>query len=179
MAEPLELVQDDEIGFECLDAGFGEFFLASLGERLQRLTGLERQKIVDEYETTLKLIEKLKGILASATLQLKIVIDELEARDMLDCLQLLHFHLGSQVSSIIPIKNAMQEASNLYVELAKLGVKVPQLRVLRQIDVVMKASGSTSAISSAMPAAIAAVAASGFSTNSLTGKVSCIARHCA
>jgi DNA gyrase subunit A len=52
---------------------------AILDMRLQRLTGLERQKIVDEYEETLKLIEKLKAILASERMQLKIVIDELEA----------------------------------------------------------------------------------------------------
>jgi DNA gyrase subunit A len=52
---------------------------AILDMRLQRLTGLERQKIVDEYEETLKLIEKLKAILASERLQLKIVIDELVA----------------------------------------------------------------------------------------------------
>ena len=52
---------------------------AILDMRLQRLTGLERQKIIDEYEAILKLIERLKQILASDTLQLKIVIDELEA----------------------------------------------------------------------------------------------------
>src|SRR5262245_24876892 len=52
---------------------------AILDMRLQRLTGLERQKIVEEYEETLKLIEKLKAILASERMQLKIVIDELEA----------------------------------------------------------------------------------------------------
>ncbi|HXV75546.1 MAG TPA: DNA gyrase subunit A [Candidatus Polarisedimenticolaceae bacterium] len=51
---------------------------AILDMRLQRLTGLERQKIVDEYEETLKLIAKLQGILASQPLQLKIVVDELE-----------------------------------------------------------------------------------------------------
>ncbi|HEX7479214.1 MAG TPA: biosynthetic arginine decarboxylase [Polyangiales bacterium] len=49
------------------------------------------------------------------------VCDRLAARDMLECLQLLHFHIGSQISSIISIKTAMQEAANLYVELAKLG----------------------------------------------------------
>ena len=52
---------------------------AILDMRLQRLTGLERQKIVDEYEETLKLIERLKAILASERMQLKIVIDELVA----------------------------------------------------------------------------------------------------
>ena len=52
---------------------------AILDMRLQRLTGLERQKIVDEYEETLKLIERLKAILASERMQLQIVIDELVA----------------------------------------------------------------------------------------------------
>jgi len=51
---------------------------AILDMRLQRLTGLERQKIVDEYEETLKLIARLKQILESEALQLQIVIEELE-----------------------------------------------------------------------------------------------------
>ena len=51
---------------------------AILDLRLQRLTGLERQKIVDEYEETLKQIERFKQILSSDTLQFKIVVDELE-----------------------------------------------------------------------------------------------------
>ncbi len=57
------------------------------------------------------------------------VVDRLTERKMLDCLQLLHFHIGSQISSIIPIKNAMQEASNIYVELAKLGAKMGYIDV--------------------------------------------------
>jgi arginine decarboxylase len=57
------------------------------------------------------------------------VVDRLAARNMLDSLQLLHFHIGSQISSIIPIKNAMQEASNIYVELAKMGCKMGYLDV--------------------------------------------------
>jgi len=49
------------------------------------------------------------------------VVDTLAARGMLDCLQLLHFHIGSQVSSIVPVKNAMREASQIYAELVKMG----------------------------------------------------------
>jgi DNA gyrase subunit A len=52
---------------------------AILEMRLQRLTGLERQKIIDEYEEMLKLIEQLKQILASDALQFKIVLEELDA----------------------------------------------------------------------------------------------------
>jgi DNA gyrase subunit A len=51
---------------------------AILEMRLQRLTGLERQKIVEEYEEALKLIERLKQILDSGALQLRIVVEELE-----------------------------------------------------------------------------------------------------
>ncbi len=57
------------------------------------------------------------------------LVDELKQREMLDSLRLLHFHIGSQISSIIPIKNALQEASNIYVELAKLGCQMGYLDV--------------------------------------------------
>jgi DNA gyrase subunit A len=45
--------------------------------RLQRLTGLERKKIEDEYKETIKLIEKLKGILDSEKKRKQIIKEEL------------------------------------------------------------------------------------------------------
>jgi len=51
---------------------------AILDMRLQRLTGLERDKIIAEYREILALIERLKAILASAQLVLDIVVTELE-----------------------------------------------------------------------------------------------------
>jgi len=50
---------------------------AILDMRLQRLTGLERKKIEDEYKETLKLIERLKGILDSEKKRRTIIKDEL------------------------------------------------------------------------------------------------------
>lgn len=50
---------------------------AILEMRLQRLTGLEREKIQQEYREIIQLIEKLKAILASKELQLQIISDEL------------------------------------------------------------------------------------------------------
>ncbi|MDZ7625754.1 MAG: DNA gyrase subunit A [Ignavibacteriaceae bacterium] len=50
---------------------------AILDMRLQRLTGLERQKIEDEYKETIKLIEKLKGILKSEEQRRIIITNEL------------------------------------------------------------------------------------------------------
>jgi DNA gyrase subunit A len=50
---------------------------AILDMRLQRLTGLERQKIEDEYKETIQLISYLRGILDNATLRWKVIGDEL------------------------------------------------------------------------------------------------------
>ena len=52
---------------------------AILDMQLQRLTGLERQKILDELAELMKLIERLRSILANQQLLLKIVVDELKA----------------------------------------------------------------------------------------------------
>ncbi len=55
---------------------------AILDMQLQRLTGLERQKIVDELIDLLKQIDRLRAILASDRLLMQIVVDELKsARD--------------------------------------------------------------------------------------------------
>lgn len=46
--------------------------------RLRRLTGLEREKIEDEYKELLALIEDLKAILGSEARQRQIIKDELD-----------------------------------------------------------------------------------------------------
>jgi DNA gyrase subunit A len=51
---------------------------AILDMQLQRLTGLERQKILDELAELLKTIERLRAILASERLLMQIIIDELK-----------------------------------------------------------------------------------------------------
>ncbi|HEV2986588.1 MAG TPA: DNA gyrase subunit A [Vicinamibacterales bacterium] len=51
---------------------------AILDMQLQRLTGLERQKILDELADLLKTIERLRAILASERLLMQIIVDELK-----------------------------------------------------------------------------------------------------
>jgi arginine decarboxylase len=48
-------------------------------------------------------------------------LDQLKAAGMEDCLQLLHFHLGSQITNIRQIKAAVMEAVRVYVELKRAG----------------------------------------------------------
>lgn len=56
-------------------------------------------------------------------------IDFLKKRDMADCLQLVHFHLGSQITNIRSIKSALTEVGRIFTELHKIGAGV------RYIDV--------------------------------------------
>lgn len=51
---------------------------AILDMRLQRLTALEREKIVEEYREVLKLIKHLEEILASEKLLMNVIVDELK-----------------------------------------------------------------------------------------------------
>lgn len=56
-------------------------------------------------------------------------VDKLRDADLLDSLQLLHFHIGSQIPAINVIKDAIQEASRIYVELVVLGANMKYLDV--------------------------------------------------
>ncbi|GAB2665316.1 arginine decarboxylase [Arenimonas aestuarii] len=52
------------------------------------------------------------------------LVERLKAADMLDTLQLLHFHMGSQISNVRDIANGMREAVRYFVELTRLGCNV-------------------------------------------------------
>jgi arginine decarboxylase len=53
----------------------------------------------------------------------------MQKHDLLDCFELLHFHLGSQISSIRAVKDALREAVQVYVNLAKMGAPLRYLDV--------------------------------------------------
>jgi arginine decarboxylase len=50
-------------------------------------------------------------------------VEQLRASDMLDCLELLHFHIGSQITAIRAHKDALREATRIFVGLHGLGAK--------------------------------------------------------
>lgn len=58
------------------------------------------------------------GLTAS---QLILAVDKLKAAGRLDCLEMLHYHLGSQVPNIREIRDTIKEASRFYVGLVKEG----------------------------------------------------------
>ena len=51
-------------------------------------------------------------------------LELLESKNMKECLRLIHFHIGSQVTKIRRIKNALREASQFYVQLRNMGYNV-------------------------------------------------------
>ncbi len=74
--------QDAATANAALQANFGLSEVqakAILDMRLQRLTGLERQKIEDEYREVIQTIERLKAILANKDLQMQEIARELKA----------------------------------------------------------------------------------------------------
>jgi arginine decarboxylase len=66
------------------------------------------------------------GLTVSEALQ---ALDQMKAAGMEDCLELLHFHLGSQITNIRQIKAAVTEGARIYVELKRAGAGLKYLDV--------------------------------------------------
>jgi arginine decarboxylase len=56
-------------------------------------------------------------------------VEALRQADLLEDLRLLHFHIGSQINDIAVLKDALQEAGQIYVELTRLGAPMGYLDV--------------------------------------------------
>ncbi|CAL9769897.1 unnamed protein product [Musa acuminata subsp. burmannicoides] len=70
-----------------------------------------------------------KGKFGLTTAQILSVARKLQRLDMLDCLQLLHFHIGSQIPTTSLLSDGVGEAAQIYCELARLGA------AMRVIDI--------------------------------------------
>ncbi|PKA58021.1 Arginine decarboxylase [Apostasia shenzhenica] len=62
-----------------------------------------------------------KGKFGLTTTQILSVARKLQRLEMLECLQLLHFHIGSQIPSTVLLADGVGEAAQIYCELARLG----------------------------------------------------------
>ncbi len=61
--------------------------------------------------------------------QIERAVAELQQRDLLDRLHLLHFHLGSQVANLRDIRTGLREAARYFVELRRLGAPIDTIDV--------------------------------------------------
>ncbi len=92
----------------------------SLGVRIRLVS-----KSAGKWENTGGAKSKF-GLNAKQVLEL---INQLKAHDMLDCLQLMHCHLGSQIANIHDIRHCMQEVARYYVELRQLNAPIDTIDV--------------------------------------------------
>ena len=61
------------------------------------------------------------GLRASELLQALEILDE---KGLHDCVRLIHFHIGSQITKIRRIQTALREAANFYIQLHKMGYNI-------------------------------------------------------
>lgn len=85
--------------------------LASIGKGNWQNTGGDKSKF---------------GLSAAQILKL---IASLQQSNQLCCLQLLHFHIGSQIANIRDIQRGMRECARFYVQLRELGVPIDTIDV--------------------------------------------------
>jgi arginine decarboxylase len=85
------------------------------------------------------------GLTSSELLE---AIDFIEKNRMRNCVRLIHFHIGSQVTKIRRIKTALREASQFYVQLRKLGFNVEFVDIGGGLGVDYDGTGSSSSESS-------------------------------
>ncbi|HOP59150.1 MAG TPA: biosynthetic arginine decarboxylase [Bacteroidales bacterium] len=85
------------------------------------------------------------GLTSSELLE---AIEFLEKNKMKNCLRLIHFHIGSQVTKIRRIKTALREASQFYVQLRKLGFNVEFVDIGGGLGVDYDGTGSSNSESS-------------------------------
>jgi arginine decarboxylase len=79
--------------------------------------------------------------------QLLSVIQRLQSINSLDCLQLLHFHLGSQIANIRDIQSGLRECARFFVELSTLGAQIKVVDVGGGLGVDYEGTRSRSACS--------------------------------
>lgn len=92
----------------------------TLGVRIRLVT-----KSAGKWENTGGAKSKF-GLNAKQVLEL---VNDLKAHNLIDCLQLMHCHLGSQIANIHDIRHCMQEVARYYVELRQLNAPITTIDV--------------------------------------------------
>lgn len=103
--------------------------LASMGKGKWQNTGGEKAKF---------------GLTAEQILQL---VDDLNKTDNLHWIELLHFHMGSQIANLEDIKTGLAEAAQYFQQLQQLGVRINTLDIGGGIGVDYEGRGSRSEFS--------------------------------
>ncbi len=127
-----------DLGLYAVKMGFKCFFVIEIpGELDIILERAEALNIKPNIGIRIKLSAKAGGhwtesggdrsIFGLNMSQIIEIVDTLKDKNMVDCLKLLHYHLGSQIPNIRDIRSAVLEASRVYAELVKEGAPMGYL----------------------------------------------------
>ncbi len=124
-----------DLGLHAIKLGFTCFFVIETPTELPII--IERSKALDVSPligVRVKMTTKVSGhwnttsgdrsVFGLTTNQLIDVVDRLNQEGMLNCLQLLHCHLGSQIPNIQDIRNGIAEACRFYADLVSEGAEL-------------------------------------------------------
>lgn len=124
-----------DLGLQACKMGYSCFFVIETPSELPII--LERSRALDirpKIGVRVKLASVVGGhwnatsgdrsIFGLSIAQLVEMIDSLRTEDMLDCLQLLHYHLGSQIPNIRDIRSGVLEACQVYLDLVHEGANM-------------------------------------------------------
>ncbi len=117
-----------QLGLRAIQLGMKCFFVVETPSEIGIIIEQSRELGVEPLiGVRVKLSSKVEGhwfedsgdrsLFGLSTIQLVEVIDQLKAAEMLHCLQLMHFHIGSQIPNIRNIRAGVQEACRYYIDL--------------------------------------------------------------
>lgn len=127
-----------ELGLKAVQLGWKCFFVLETFQELElAIRCSERLGVRPILGVRVKLSSTVDGhwkndsgdrsLFGLNSIQLVEVIDRLKEKGMLDCLQMLHFHLGSQIPNIQNIRKGVHEACRYYISLKNEGAKLGHL----------------------------------------------------
>ncbi|HKJ64514.1 MAG TPA: biosynthetic arginine decarboxylase, partial [Desulfopila sp.] len=127
-----------DIGLYAISMGFKVFFVVEVpGEVDLIIERAKRLQVKPNLGLRIKLSTQAEGKWSSSGGDSSVfglgmshvvdVVDRLKKEEMLDCLQLLHYHIGSQIPNIRDIRAGAMEACRIYEELTKEGAPMGYL----------------------------------------------------
>ena len=127
-----------DLGLTACQMGYKCFFVLETLEELELIIRRSRHfEVRPLIGARMKLATKVEGYWAGdsgdrslfglTTVELISAVDRLAENEMLDCFQMLHFHLGSQLTNIRNVRDGLNEACRFYIGLVQDGVPLKYL----------------------------------------------------
>ena len=126
------------LGLQAIKLGFDCFFVIETPSELPMI--IERSRAMDvrpNIGIRIKMVSQVSGhwnstsgdrsIFGLTASQLVAVVDSLREAQMLDCLKLMHCHLGSQIPSLSDIQAGVVEACRYYIDLVREGAALSHI----------------------------------------------------